>query len=129
MSSIVYLKNKSSGKVYAYLNESVWNSTLKKCVCKRKCLGHVDPITGDIVPNKGNKKDTSAAFVYSFGLSYFLRSVSDKSGLTHVLEKAFPTDWKLIMSCVFYLLDMDSAALSRILHVPYNVGIIIRYTV
>ena len=126
MSSIVYLKNKSSGKVYAYLNESVWNSTLKKCECKRKCLGHVDPITGDIVPNKGNKKDTSAAFVNSFGLSYFLKGLSDRSGLTHALEKAFPTDWKLIMSCVFYLLDTDSSALSRMTYwskdneIPYG---------
>ena len=113
MSSIVYLKNKSSGKVYAYLNESVWNSTLKKCECKRKCLGHVDPITGDIVPNKGNKKDSSAAMVNSLGMSHFLKGVSDKCGLTAALETAFPTDWKLILSTAFYLIDTDSSTLSR----------------
>ncbi len=114
MSSIVYLKNKSTGKVYAYLNESVWNSTLKKCECKRKCLGHVDPVTGDIVPNKGNKRDTGAAFVNSFGLSYFLSGVSKEMGLTDALKVAFPQDWGLILSCVFYLLDTDTAPLSRV---------------
>lgn len=114
MSSIVYLKNKSSGKVYAYLNESVWNSTLKRCECKRKCLGHVDPVTGDIVPNKGNRKDTSSAFVSSFGLTYFLKGLSDRCGLTRALEVAFPQDWKLILSCAFYILDTDSDELSRL---------------
>ncbi|MDD7423994.1 MAG: hypothetical protein PUK31_03195 [Candidatus Methanomethylophilaceae archaeon] len=117
MSSIVYLKNKSSGKVYAYLNESVWNSTLKRCECKRKCLGHVDPVTGDIVPNKGQKKESvTSAFVNSFGLTYFLRGVSDGCGLTASIQAAFPNDWKLLLTCCFYLLDSDSPIMSRIVH-------------
>lgn len=102
VSSIVYLKNKSNGKVYAYLNESVWNSELKKCVCKRKCLGHVDPKTGDIVPNRGHK-EKDYAIVKSIGASFFLERVAEKIGLKDVLRQAFPEDWKLILSCVFYI--------------------------
>ena len=58
MSSIVYLKNKTNGKTYAYLNESVWDKETGRCRCKRKCLGHLDPATGEIIPNKG-KKDSA----------------------------------------------------------------------
>ena len=67
MSSIVYLKNKTNGKTYAYLNESVWDSETGKCKCKRKCLGHLDPVTGDIVPygliKKSKPEDVLAAFL------------------------------------------------------------------
>ena len=103
MSSIVYLKNKSNGRVYAYLNESKWDSGSGKCRCKRKCLGHVDPVTGDIVPNKG-KKDPTAVSVRTVGVSKFLEMVSEKIGLTQSLKAAFPDHWKLILSSMFYTL-------------------------
>lgn len=101
MSSIVYLKNKTNGKVYAYLNESIWDSKAKKCVCRRKCLGHVDPDTGDIVPNRG-RKDTGFVTVKSIGIKQFLGRISEKIGLTGALKQAFPDNWKLILTCTFY---------------------------
>ena len=103
MSSIVYLKNKTNGRVYAYLNESVWDSREGKCRCKRKCLGHVDPDTGDIVPNKG-KKDISTITVRTVGVSQFLGRISERIGLTESIKAAFPDHWKLFLSCVFYVL-------------------------
>lgn len=104
MSSIVYLKNKQTGKVYAYLNESVWDSEKKKCVCKRKCLGHVDPVSGDIVPNRGHK-DKELVKIKSVGTMNFLDRVAEKLGLTEMLKQSFPDDWKLILSCVYYVLS------------------------
>ena len=104
MSSIVYLKNKSTGKVYAYLNESKWDPEKKKCVCKRKCLGHLDPNTGDIVPNRG-KKERDYAIVSTVGTSFFLEAIAERIGLKSALKSAYPDDWKLALSCVFYLLD------------------------
>lgn len=115
MSSIVYLKNKSTGKIYAYLNESVWNSTLKKCECKRKCLGYLDPVTGDIIPNKGAKSKAPSATISSYGLPFLLRGISDGCGLTEAIQEAYPSHWKLILTCCFYLLDTDSAVLSKIM--------------
>lgn len=103
MSSIVYLKNKSNGKTYAYLNESVWNSELKKCQCKRKCLGHVDPDTGDIIPNRGSKV-TESAVVRSVGSIMFLKKIAETIGLEESLRQSFQDDWKLILSCAFYIL-------------------------
>ena len=103
MSSIVYLKNKSNGKVYAYLNESVWNSELKKCQCKRKCLGHVDPDTGDIIPNRGSKEIESAV-VRSVGSILFINKIAEITGLEESLKQSFPDSWKLLLSCAFYML-------------------------
>ena len=112
MSSIVYLKNKTNGKTYAYLNESVWDSETGKCKCKRKCLGHLDPVTGDIVPNRG-KKDSSLVTVKSIGVNNLLEKVSEKIGLTESIKAAFPTDWKLILSFMFYNLR-EPTTMSRI---------------
>ncbi len=124
MSSIVYLKNRSTGKVYAYLNESVWNSELKKCECKRKCLGHVDPVTGDIIPNRGNKKKEFAT-VRSIGHMFFFENLAEKIGLTHAMKEAFPDSWKMLLSCVFYIVS-ERTEMSRIKYwsidcdTPYN---------
>ncbi len=124
MSSIVYLKNRSTGKVYAYLNESVWNSELKKCECKRKCLGHVDPVTGEIVPNRGNSKKEYAT-VRSIGHMFFFNNVAENIGLTYAMKQAFPDNWKLLLSCIFFNLS-EQSEMSRIKNwsidcdTPYN---------
>lgn len=112
MSSIVYLKNKRNGKVYAYLNESVWDSEKKKCVCKRKCLGHLDPDTGDIIPNRGHESKDDAD-VKSIGVSYFLEHIAESIGLKRALREAFPDAWKLMLSCVFYIL-IENSDLARV---------------
>ena len=124
MSSIVYLKNKSNGKVYAYLNESIWDSENKKCKCKRKCLGHVDPVTGKIVPN-GKGKVRESAIVSSVGATAFLEKVSDDIGLTTVIREAVPDHWELFMSCLFYVIA-ENGPLSNLVYwcrdndIPYG---------
>ena len=124
MSSIVYLKNKSNGKVYAYLNESIWDSENKRCKCKRKCLGHVDPVTGAIVPNgRGGAKES--AIVCSVGATAFLEKVSDDIGLTKVIKEAIYDDWELFMSCMFYVIT-ENGPLSNLTYwcrdneIPYR---------
>ena len=102
MSSIVYLKNKYNGRTYAYLNESVWDSEKKKCRCKRKCLGHIDPETGEIVPNKRGAAEESVN-VRSVGATLFLMRISDSIGLTDAVKEALQDYWKLFMSCVLYV--------------------------
>ena len=107
MSSIVYLKNKDTGKVYAYLNESKWDPVKKKCVCKRKCLGHLDPETGDILPNRG-KKEKDYAVVSTVGTTFFLEQIAERIGLRNAVKSALPDDWRLALSCAFYLLEGHS---------------------
>ena len=112
MSSIVYLRNKTNGKTYAYLNESVWDKETGRCRCKRKCLGHLDPVPGEIIPNKG-KKDSTLVTVKSVGTNHFLRRVSEKIGLTESLKAAFPGHWRLMLSSMFFILR-EPTEMSRI---------------
>ena len=44
-----------SGVVYAYESISEWDPEKKQSRSKRKCLGRVDPDTGEIIPTSGKK--------------------------------------------------------------------------
>lgn len=44
-----------SGVVYAYESISEWDPVKKQSRSKRKCLGRVDPETGEIIPTSGKK--------------------------------------------------------------------------
>ena len=107
MSSIVYLKNKTNGKVYAYLNVSEWDPVAKRCRCKRKCLGHVDPDTGEIVPNRGHG-DADATLVRSIGASMFLGHITDSIGLGKALKVSMPVKSPMLLSCMYYILAHGS---------------------
>ncbi|MBE6528534.1 MAG: hypothetical protein E7Z64_05155 [Thermoplasmata archaeon] len=102
MSSIVYLKNPKSNTVYAYLNESVWDPEKKKTVYKRRCIGHVDPETGEIVPNRKARFRESPT-VKSRYLCAVFDKVSEDLKLTETMKMAFPDDWKKMLSVVYYL--------------------------
>ena len=105
MSSIVYLKNKTNGKVYAYLNESEWDPATKRCRCRRKCLGHVDPVTGDIVPNRGHGGG-DAAEVLNIGATRLFDHIAESIGLKSAVSIAMPEKAPLILSCVYYLMEV-----------------------
>ena len=44
-----------SGVVYAYDSVSEWDPEKKQSRSKRKCLGRVDPDTGEIIPTSGRR--------------------------------------------------------------------------
>lgn len=44
-----------SGIVYAYESISEWDPVKKQSRSKRKCLGRVDPDTGEIIPASGRR--------------------------------------------------------------------------
>ena len=113
MSSIVYLRNKKNGTVYAYLNESEWDPETKRCRCKRKCIGHVDPDTGDIIPNRGHVVESTAT-VKSIGASNFLDHIAESIGLKQVLKDAMPDKADLLLSCVYYVMTNRELA-----NIPY----------
>ncbi len=43
--------NHKSGIYYAYKTSYEWSDEKQKKVAVRKCIGHFDPVTGDVVPN------------------------------------------------------------------------------
>ena len=44
-----------SGVVYAYESISEWDPEKKQSRSKRRCLGRVDPVTGEIIPTSGKR--------------------------------------------------------------------------
>jgi len=59
--NIVYQQNKKSGVIYAYDNRPYWDQEKKQSRAKRKLLGKVDPLTGNIVPTRGRKAKEDTA--------------------------------------------------------------------
>ena len=53
--SIVYVKDKRSGTVYAYESKAKWVPELKQSRPVRTYLGRVDPVTQTIIPTAGRK--------------------------------------------------------------------------
>jgi len=56
MPAIVYQTNKSTGITYAYESESYWDKEKQQSRAKRKCIGKIDPATGQIVPTRKRKR-------------------------------------------------------------------------
>lgn len=59
--AILKIHNKARGITYVYESESYWDKELKKPRAKRKLIGKIDPVTGEVVPcgKRGpNKKKT-----------------------------------------------------------------------
>ena len=102
MSSIVYLRNLKTNTIYAYLNESVWDPEKKKCVNKRKCIGHLDPETGEIVPNRKVRTREYPRVKGHFICDMF-DNISKNISLSETLSLCFPDNWKKIMSVAYYL--------------------------
>ena len=110
MTSIVYLTNKKNGTTYVYVNEKVRSKSDDGYVYRRRCIGHIDPETGEVVENR-TKAPREGPAVVSVGIDMFLSKLSEDAGLTSALRMAFPQDWRLILTCAMYILS-ESAPLS-----------------
>ena len=50
--SLVYLKNKKNGATYVYESTGYWDKNKQQARNNRKCIGKLDPVTGEIIPSK-----------------------------------------------------------------------------
>ena len=117
MSSLVYVKN-PSGRIYVYENTTYWDKESKSSKHHRKSIGHLDPDTGEILPNhrKGDKQtkplpcnDNNRCIVTATGIEKLLdRAVADIK-LDVPLREVFPEDWKRILTCAYYLASEGGA--------------------
>ena len=101
MVSLVYLTNKKNGTVYVYINEKVYDEDKRKDVYRRRCVGHVDPKSGKVLPNRA-KKSSHSYSVESIGLNLLFGKLSSDIGLTHALKIAFSEHWARILACAMY---------------------------
>ena len=60
MSSIVHQYDKRSGITYAYESTSYYDKEKKQPRAKRKLIGRVDPVTGEIVPTSGRRSSVKS---------------------------------------------------------------------
>ncbi len=104
MTSVVLLKNKKSGKIYAYVNEKVYDGSKGKEVYKRKCVGHLDPYTGEIIPNREKREKPPVGLIDGSGIDV-IEIISKEIGLRESLIAAFPESWsfisKVVTVCLF----------------------------
>ncbi len=119
MASYVYNKN-PNGTTYVYENTSYWDKETKTTKHKRKIVGHLDPDSGKIVPNrkKGDaaKKHaetlpskTQHCSVKTAGVSQLLDKAVTNICLNKVLASVFPEDWSIILTCAYYLVSEGNA--------------------
>ena len=118
MSSYVYVKN-PNGKTYVYENTTYWDKATKTCKHKRISVGHLDQVTGAIIPNrkKGDaarnkgvmQADKEHCVVTNIGVSLLLDKMADETGLKSLLQKVFVDDWQKILTCAYYLVSEGGA--------------------
>jgi transposase len=127
MAAIVYQKDKRSGITYAYESISHWDKEKQQSRSKRKLIGRVDDLTGEIVPTDGRgrkpKADMSAIKkgpVPSesvqrrfYGATYLLDAIGDKLGITSDLKRCFPDCYKQLQSIAYYLILEENNPLFR----------------
>lgn len=112
MASLVYLHNKNNGVTYVYSNHSYRDKETHKVKHDRKCIGHLDPDTGEVVPNRQRRKvdakqsaPTAACNVEDIGVSMLAENAAQQSGLLRILKETFPDDWKAMLTCAYYLVS------------------------
>ncbi len=127
MAAIVFQTNKKTGITYAYESVSYWDKEKKQSRAKRKCIGKVDPRTGEIIPTRKKKPvykqgtqeskcgpvptlETSHSF---YGATHLFDLIGEKIGLTKDLAVCFPDTYKKILSIAYYLILEDRNPLSR----------------
>jgi hypothetical protein len=49
---IVHQENKRTGITYVYESEPYWDKEKQQSRSRRKCIGKLDPVTGELVPSK-----------------------------------------------------------------------------
>ena len=130
MGSIVFYKNKKSGVTYAYESTPYWDRGKQQGRSKRKCIGQVDPRTGEIIPNrpkdsrstnetcvkKRGPKPTEHSKRTFYGATYLFDEIGRKLGVTEDLRRCFPDTYEKILSIAYFLILEDRNSLSRFSH-------------
>lgn len=109
MASRIYVKN-PNGTVYVYENESFWDKETKKTRHRRKCIGKLDSVTGEVIPTrkKGDLPQVKTeapgtCSILTIGPALLLDKAACESGLAEVLGQVFPGEYKQILACAYYL--------------------------
>jgi transposase len=122
--SLVHLKNKKNGVTYVYESVGHWDKEKHQSRSERVCVGKLDPITGEIVPNRARAGAIPRTALPGpvptmeferrfYGATYLFDAIGAKLGITTDLKKCFPEIHGQILSIAYYLILEDRNPLSR----------------
>ena len=106
------VRMEKNGTIYVYESESYWDSGKKQPRSRRKLIGHEDPETGMVVPNRGYSKELTYARTYVSGPHLLFDTITERIGLKGILRDTLPKDADGILTCAYYMLS-EGKALSR----------------
>jgi len=109
-------KDKRTGIVYVYEAEGGWDKEKKQTrYANRKLIGHIDPQTGEVVPNRPTKAKTDAPVSRrSFcGATMLLDQIAEQTQVLPALKTALSDIWQQVLSVAYYMAIEDRSPLSR----------------
>ena len=108
--------NPRTGVTYVYEATPFWDKERKQSrYLDRKMIGHIDPDSGQLVPNRETKPRSStpqAARLFA-GATYLLSQIGDQIGLTQDLGKVLGQAGQAVESFAQFLVCADPAPASR----------------
>jgi len=128
--ALVKQLDKRSGITYVYDSVSYWDREKQQPRSKRKLIGKLDPVTGEIVPTDGRGKHRSQQHNDNnpakrgpvpvthterlfYGATYLFDQIGSVTGVTADLKACFPSTYKQILSIAYYLILEDQNPLFR----------------
>lgn len=124
--SQVFVKNKLSGVTYVYESVGYWDKEKKQARNRRKCVGKLDPLTGQFIPShkidladlssqarKRGPQPTTENKRRFYGATYLFDAIGEKLGVTRDLQTCFPEIHRQILSLAYYLVLEDRNPMSR----------------
>lgn len=142
---IVDVYDEKAKKTYVYEVTSYYDKEKKGSRKKRKILGHRDPITGEILPNRPKRKpgenknednkntqlltEMKSLERKHYGAGYYLLQVAKSVGLVGDLETLFPKSYQALLNLAFYLVLAPTNSMKqyeewvKANYVPYDISL------
>ena len=127
--AIVKQLDKRSGITYVYESTSFWDKEKQQPRSKRKLIGKLDPVSGQVIPTDGRGKRRSQVNLENparrgpvpvirterlfYGATYLFDQIGIVTGVTADLKTCFPATYKQIQSIAYYLILEDQNPLFR----------------
>ena len=112
--ALIRQTDRRTGTVYVYEAEARWDPEKKQSrYGRRKLVGHVDPRTGEVVPNRPTRAPSPGPRRESYGACALLDAAAGESGVAAALGRALPHGSDQVLSLAHYMICEGSAPLSR----------------
>ena len=115
--ALIRQTDRRTGTACVYEAEARWDPKRKQSrYGRRRLVGHVDPGTGEVVPNRPTRASapSPASRRESCGACALLDAVADESGVAAAPGRALPGTWDQVLSLAHHVVCEGSAPPSRL---------------